>query len=126
MRANETELHQLQLQETDLRSKVREKETLQKSVEAMQLETTSLTGQLKVISHRFLFKCEINRYQELDVQILEGQGPIDLLDREHQAAQTELNAKMSQAQQAAQELSRSADKLDSSNKHIERRVSRSL
>jgi DNA repair protein RAD50 len=46
--------------------------------------------------------------------------PIDVLDREHQAAQTELNAKLSQAQQAAQELGRSADKLDAANKHIER------
>ncbi|KAI9509211.1 P-loop containing nucleoside triphosphate hydrolase protein [Russula earlei] len=106
LRANETELHQLQLQETDLRSKVREKEAHQKSVEAMQLEMASLTNQMK----------------ELDVQILEGQGPIDLLDREHQAVQMELNTKLSQAQQAAQELSRSVDKLDSANKQIERYI----
>ncbi|KAF8476550.1 P-loop containing nucleoside triphosphate hydrolase protein [Russula ochroleuca] len=106
IRTHETELHQLQLQETDLRSKVREKEALQRSVEAMQLEMTSLTNQLK----------------ELEVQILEGQGPIDLLDREHQITQTELNAKLSQAQQVAQELSRSVDKLEGANKHIERYV----
>ncbi|KAH9969662.1 P-loop containing nucleoside triphosphate hydrolase protein [Russula dissimulans] len=106
VRTHETELNRLQLQETDLRSKVREKEALQDSVAAMQLEVSSLTNQLK----------------ELDVQILEGQGPIDLLDRGHQTAQTELNAKLSQAQQVAQELSRSTDKLDGANKHIERYI----
>jgi hypothetical protein len=63
---------------------------------------------------------ETDRYQELDVQIIEGQGPIDLLDREHQTTQTELNAKLSQAQQAAQELSRSVDKLEGANKLVER------
>ncbi|KAH9986706.1 hypothetical protein BJV77DRAFT_52857 [Russula vinacea] len=108
IRTHETDLHQLQLQETDLRSKVREKEALQRSVEAMQLEMTSLTNQLK----------------ELEVQILDGQRPIDLLDQEHQTTQTELNAKLSQAQQVAQELSRSADKLEGANKQIERRVLR--
>jgi hypothetical protein len=63
---------------------------------------------------------EADRYQELDVQIIEGQGPIDLLDREHQTTQTELNAKLSQAQEVAKELSRSVDKLEGSNKLIER------
>ena len=48
IRTHETDLHQLQLQETDLRGKVREKEALQRSVEAMQLEMTSLANQLKV------------------------------------------------------------------------------
>jgi DNA repair protein RAD50 len=69
---------------------------------------------------RFSLEHEVDRYQELDVQILEGQGPIDLLDREHQSAQTELNTKLSQAQQVTQELSRSTDKLEGANKHIER------
>ncbi|KAH9179304.1 P-loop containing nucleoside triphosphate hydrolase protein [Lactarius sanguifluus] len=80
LRAHETELHQLQLRETDLRS------------------------------------------QELDVQILEGQGPIDTLDQEHQATQAEFNSKLSQAQQVAQELSKSIDKLGDASKHIERQV----
>jgi DNA repair protein RAD50 len=54
LRAHETELHQLQLRETDLRSKLREKEALQKSVEAMQLEVASLTSQLKVTMSSFI------------------------------------------------------------------------
>ncbi|KAH9042066.1 hypothetical protein EDB85DRAFT_2071691 [Lactarius pseudohatsudake] len=95
LRAHETELHQLQLRETDLRSQVREKESLKKSVEAMHLE-------------------------ELDVQISEGQGPIDTLDQEHQATQAEFNSKLSQAQQVAQELSKRTDKLGDASKHIER------
>lgn len=62
----------------------------------------------------------IDRQQELDAQIVEGQGPIDLLDREHQTTQTELSAKLSEAQQSAQELGRRADKLEGANKRIER------
>jgi hypothetical protein len=48
LRTHETELHQLQLRETDLRSQVREKETLKQGVEAMHLEMKSVTSQLKV------------------------------------------------------------------------------
>lgn len=106
LRTHEDELHKLQLQETDLRSKVREKEALQRSIEAMQQEMKSLSSQLK----------------ELDAQIVEGQGPIDLLDREYQTMQTELNAKLSEAQHSTQELSRRADKLEGANKRIERYV----
>jgi hypothetical protein len=54
------------------------------------------------------------------VQIVEGQGPIDLLDREYQTTQTEFNTKLSEAQHLVQELSRRADKLDGANEHIER------
>jgi len=123
LRAHETELHQLQLRETDLRSQVREKESLKKGVEAMHLEMTSVASQLKVNRTCSLHKQGIDRHQELDVQILEGQGPIDTLDQEHQATQTEFNVKLSQAQQVAQELSKSTDKLGDASKHIERRVS---
>jgi DNA repair protein RAD50 len=49
LRTHGDELHKLQLQETDLRSKVKEKEALQRSVEAMQQEMTSLSSQLKVL-----------------------------------------------------------------------------
>jgi DNA repair protein RAD50 len=49
LRTHEDELHKFQLQETDLRSKVREKEALQRSAEAMQQEMTSLSSQLKVL-----------------------------------------------------------------------------
>jgi len=48
LRTHETELHELRLKETELRSEVREKEALQQSIEAMKVETTSLTSQLKV------------------------------------------------------------------------------
>ena len=48
LRAHETELHQLQLRENDLRSQVREKESLKQGVEAMRLEMNSVTSQLKV------------------------------------------------------------------------------
>lgn len=48
LRAHETELHQLQLRETDLRSQVREKDSLKQGVEAMNVEMKSVTSQLKV------------------------------------------------------------------------------
>ncbi|KAH9080471.1 hypothetical protein EDB83DRAFT_2339604 [Lactarius deliciosus] len=88
---------QQELDQLSAEFQVREKESLKKSV-------TSTTSQLK----------------ELDVQILEGQGPIDTLDQEHQATQAEFNSKLSQAQQVAQELSKSTDKLGDASKHIER------
>lgn len=66
LRAHETELHQLQLRETDLRSKVREKEALQRSVEAMQLEMATLTSQLKVATVSLLY--------QLDTDLLLGTG----------------------------------------------------
>ncbi|KAH9065351.1 hypothetical protein EDB87DRAFT_1749578 [Lactarius vividus] len=77
-------------QELDQLSAELEKESLKKGVETMHLEVASMTSQLK----------------DLDVQILEGQGPIDTLDQEHQATQAEFNYKLSQAQQVAQELSK--------------------
>jgi len=61
LRTHEDELHKLQLQETDLRNKVREKEALQKSVEAMQQEMTSLSSQLKVLISNLLSHNEIDR-----------------------------------------------------------------
>jgi hypothetical protein len=48
LRAHETELHQLQLRENDLRSQVREKESLKQGVEVMRLEMNSVTSELKV------------------------------------------------------------------------------
>jgi hypothetical protein len=68
----------------------------------------------------FIHDSEADGYQKLDAQLLEDQEPIDVLDREHRTSQTELNAKLSQAQQVAQELSRNADKFEGANKQIER------
>jgi DNA repair protein RAD50 len=58
--------------------------------------------------------------QDLDSQISEAQAPIDQLEEQHQQQQSELNAKITQAQHSFQELSMNVDKLDSTNKVIER------
>jgi DNA repair protein RAD50 len=58
--------------------------------------------------------------QEIDLQIVEAQAPIDLLEREHNQVQNELNAKIAEAQRLSQELNMSVDKLDITNKAIER------
>ncbi|KAI0269907.1 hypothetical protein BC834DRAFT_819813 [Gloeopeniophorella convolvens] len=106
LRTQEAELHDLELRESNLQSRVRERATLRGSIEAMQQEMTSLTSQLK----------------ELDVKILDGQSPIDVLDKEHQLAQAELNAKLTQAQQIAQDLSIGVDKLEGATKTIDRYI----
>lgn len=58
--------------------------------------------------------------KELDAKIVEAQGPMDRLEQQHKQAQTELNAKISEAQSSLQEVNMEADKLDSVNKAIER------
>ena len=60
--------------------------------------------------------------QDLDSKLSEAQAPIDLLEEEHHQAQSELNAKITKAQHAFQELNMNVDKLDSTNKVIERWV----
>lgn len=49
-----------------------------------------------------------------------AQAPIDSLDLEHRQMQSEANARVSQAQATFQELSMSVDKLNVTNKGVER------
>lgn len=45
---------------------------------------------------------------------------MERLDQEHQQTQSELNAKLAEAQRSAQELNKSVDQLESTNKAVER------
>jgi hypothetical protein len=56
----------------------------------------------------------------LDLKIAEAQAPIDLLGKEYQLAQLELNTKTDSAQRLSQELNQSVDRLNSANKDVER------
>jgi DNA repair protein RAD50 len=58
--------------------------------------------------------------QELDAKITEAQAPIDRLEEEHHRAQNEFNARIAEAQRLSQELNMNTDKLDSTNKLVER------
>ncbi|KAI0057825.1 hypothetical protein BV25DRAFT_1994717 [Artomyces pyxidatus] len=106
LRGHQNDLHKLQLHESELRNQVREKEALQKSIEEKQQEIVSLTSRIK----------------DLDIKIVEGQGPIALLEEEYKAAEKEFNAKSTQAQQATHELDVSTDKLEGASKAIEKYV----
>lgn len=54
--------------------------------------------------------------------ISEAQAPIDALDGEHRQMQIESSAKIAQAQSSLQELNMSVDKLNVTNKGVERYV----
>jgi DNA repair protein RAD50 len=56
----------------------------------------------------------------LDVRIADAQAPIDRVENEHTQVQSEFNAKIAEAQRAAQDLSMSVDRLDGTNKAVER------
>lgn len=54
------------------------------------------------------------------MKVTDAQAPIEQLEQEYHVTQRELNAKISQAQRASQDLNMSADKMDSINRSIER------
>lgn len=51
---------------------------------------------------------------------MEAQAPIQRLEQEHQQAQAELNVKVAEAQRSTQEMNMSVDKLDNTNKVVDR------
>jgi len=56
----------------------------------------------------------------MDLKLAEARVPIDLLEQEHQQTQNEFNDRIAEAQLATQELNMSVDKLNTTNKAIER------
>jgi hypothetical protein len=56
----------------------------------------------------------------VDSKIADAQAPIDMLIRDQEQSQKQLNGRLSEAQRLGEELSRSVDKLDGVNKLIER------
>ncbi|KAI0050377.1 hypothetical protein FA95DRAFT_1555700 [Auriscalpium vulgare] len=106
LRQRETEHHKLQLRESDLRSQLKEKDALKQNIEGKRTEISSLDTEIK----------------GLDVKVLEGQAPIDTLEREYKSVREELNVKLEQAQNAAEALNISADKLENASRAIDRYV----
>ncbi|KAI0917273.1 hypothetical protein AcW2_007450 [Taiwanofungus camphoratus] len=106
LRAHESDLNAMQVRESGLKSQIREKSLLQERIQEWKTETTNSNARLK----------------DLDVKVTDAQAPIEQLEQEYHVTQRELNAKISQAQRASQDLNMSADKMDSINRSIERYV----
>ncbi|KAI0699279.1 hypothetical protein C8T65DRAFT_659755 [Cerioporus squamosus] len=102
LRTHETELHRLELEESECRNQLRDKDELERRIEEMKAEIAAATTRLK----------------DLDSRIADAQVPIEKLERDHKELQRELNAKISQAQKASQDLNMSADKLETMNKWL--------
>ncbi|KAI0755005.1 hypothetical protein C8Q80DRAFT_404011 [Daedaleopsis nitida] len=102
VRTHETNLHRLELDESECRNKLRDKDELERRIEEMRTEITTANARLK----------------DLDAKIGDAQAPIEKLEREHKELERELNAKITQAQKASQDLNMSADKLESMNKWL--------
>ncbi|KAH9891681.1 hypothetical protein C8Q73DRAFT_746760 [Cubamyces lactineus] len=106
LRSLETELHRMELEESQCQNQLRDKDELERRIVEMKTEIATANSRLK----------------DLDVKIAEAQAPIERLEREHREQEREMNAKIAQAQKASQDLNMSADKLESMNKVIERYV----
>ncbi|TBU46351.1 hypothetical protein BD309DRAFT_1078711 [Dichomitus squalens] len=104
LRQLEADLHKKELEESECRNQLRDKDELERRIEEMKAEIA--TAQI--------------RLKDLDTKIAEAQEPIEKLEREHKELERELNAKILQAQKASQELNMGADKLESQNKWLYR------
>ncbi|KAL1950586.1 hypothetical protein VTO73DRAFT_5710 [Trametes versicolor] len=106
LRSLETDLHRLELEESQCRNQLRDKDELERRIAEMRAEISAANVRLK----------------DLDAKIADAQAPIEKLEREHKELEREMNAKIAQAQKTSQDLNMSADKLESMNKIIERYV----
>ncbi|KZV65287.1 hypothetical protein PENSPDRAFT_655878 [Peniophora sp. CONT] len=100
------ELHSLELKEGKLRSGLAEKQRLLEDIASKRSEIEMHTERIK----------------ELDVKIEEAQGPIELLEREHEEVLREANERLSKARDEMQAVNLSVQKLEDVNKVIERYV----
>ncbi|KAG6878083.1 hypothetical protein C0993_012410 [Termitomyces sp. T159_Od127] len=106
LRLIENSIHEMEMKEKDLISEAKEKEKVEKGIAEMQQEINAFT----------------NRTKEFDSKISEARAPIDALEEERRKSQNDMNVKISQAQNAAQEFNSSVDKLALINKGVERYV----
>ncbi|CDO71491.1 hypothetical protein BN946_scf184909.g85 [Trametes cinnabarina] len=106
LRSLETDLHRLELEESQCQNQLRDKDELERRIAEMKAEIAAANTRLK----------------ELDGKIADAQAPIEKLEQEHKELERELNTKIAQAQKMSQDLNMSADKLESMNKAIERYV----
>jgi hypothetical protein len=115
-------LHQLVVRETELLALLRERDKLQASIKEMEAEIVSQTQRIGVcplFCHENVHYLNLRR-QNLDVQILESQGPIDQLEQEQEQFQREANERLSRAQEEMQAVNLSVQNLENTNRVITR------
>ncbi|KAH9936391.1 uncharacterized protein B0H18DRAFT_322046 [Fomitopsis serialis] len=110
LRLYDSELSRLKVRESEVKSQVREKATLEGRIKEWKEDISNFSTQLK----------------ELDAKISDAQAPIEQLEREWQQTQRELSTKIAEAQRTSQEINMSADKLDNRTKSIDRYVCSSI
>ncbi|KAF8586295.1 hypothetical protein K439DRAFT_1341218 [Ramaria rubella] len=98
----ESELHRQQLQESELRSQMKERDAVEERIASNRTRIVELN----------------TRAKEIDTQLAAANAPIQALEEEHQSFITDLNVKISEAQNRSQELNRSVDRMDQINKTI--------
>ncbi|KAI0822321.1 hypothetical protein BC628DRAFT_691139 [Trametes gibbosa] len=106
LRSLETDLHRLELEESQCQNQLHDKDELERRITEMKTEIGTANARLK----------------DLDTKIADAQAPIERLEREHKQLERELNGKSTEALKTSQDLNMSADKLESMNKVIERYV----
>ncbi|KAF8836218.1 hypothetical protein BDN67DRAFT_974411 [Paxillus ammoniavirescens] len=106
LRTYESDLHAMEKKENTLSNQIRDKDVMEERIITMANEVTALNSKLK----------------ELDVKLAEARAPIERLEQEYQQAQSELNARIAEAQSSSQGMNMSVDKLDNINKIVDRYV----
>jgi DNA repair protein RAD50 len=120
LRMHESDLHSMQLRESELKSQVKDRANLEKQVVQMKSEVSTTSSHLKVSRICVKHSEWLTVLQEIESKIEAAQNPIKKLDDEYKQIQEDFSQKIAEAQQLSQELNMSVDKLDNFNKLIDR------
>ncbi|KAJ6613278.1 P-loop containing nucleoside triphosphate hydrolase protein [Mycena sp. CBHHK59/15] len=103
IRSYENQIHTMEIEMLDLKTKIRDREALEARIGVMRKEMATFAAGMK----------------EEDAKILDAQAPIDALEVEHTRMQKELGSDIASAQALYQDLSTSVDRLHQTNKGVE-------
>ncbi|KAJ7175865.1 P-loop containing nucleoside triphosphate hydrolase protein [Mycena filopes] len=103
IRAFENQIHAMEMEAVDLKTKIRAKTALEDRIQQMKKEIVTFNASIK----------------EEDAKILQARAPIEALEEEHTRAQQEANVQITNAQALYQELTTSDDRLSQTNKGVE-------
>ncbi|KAK7048369.1 DNA repair protein rad50 [Favolaschia claudopus] len=103
IRNYENQIHSLEMQAIDIKTKIGRQQETEKRVADMKAENATINAGIRAE----------------DAKILQAQVPIDSLEEQHSLAQRELNVEIQSAQNLYSDLSSSVDKLNQTNKSVE-------
>ncbi|KAF8134783.1 AAA domain-containing protein [Mycena galopus ATCC 62051] len=103
MRVYENQIHAMEMESVDLKTKIRARDEKEKNIERMKKEIAAYNTGMK----------------DEDAKILQAQAPIDDLAEEHSRVQKELNSEIQTAQNLYQDLQSNNDRLRENNKNVE-------